>query len=646
MGTSERELNQLTSSTESIRQTTRWAAAAYGATGAVLVAGLQLRDIDNGDNAFFAFLGLTIALIGIAVGIQAASRVLVAHFTTLGQINRLRVASILSREVGPRDLEIPLDHADDIVAEISRNWATLVDVGVADLSELEEALRATRLTYRSRQPSDADEGARSRQADGFRGSLRTSEARVILFANDVAARLMYRDFRRRSVVAGVLLVVGVLVFTSATAAGASESPDEPENTPATANPPATARPRSSIGFRWYVEERTADQDRDGLQDYEDPDSTIPLAYPVNFAAADEAACQDAVAVSWQVDGRDVAADKCTFTHDFPREGSYEVSLEVTDTRNTVARHAETVVVQNWLIVSVGDSVASGEGSPPWRDRVKCHRSAVAGPAAAARMIQAHDDQTSVTFLHVACTGATVAEGLLGSHSGRPPQLGQVRAAVGDREIDALLLSVGANDIGFGQIARKCAASLRHCQKLEKVRKDVAKIHTLLPGEYSRLDACLTENAGIEQHDCGSQSAASLVADPGRVYISEYFNPTRDETGVTCKRILLSFPVGIDRAELAWAEQNVIEPLNAAVAEASNLSGWTYIGSIFEAFRLHGYCARSSWIVKLTKALLNRNLQGPLHPNALGQALYGQRIYESLVEAFYSGGEDSPRPPAG
>ena len=54
-------------------------------------------------------------------------------------------------------------------------------------------------------------------------------------------------------------------------------------------------------------------------------------------------------------------------------------------------------------------------------------------------------------------------GLLGPYAGIDPdgspvtsQLGQLRDLIGDREIDVLHLSIGANDVGFGRIAKFCA----------------------------------------------------------------------------------------------------------------------------------------------------------------------------------------------
>ncbi len=81
-------------------------------------------------------------------------------------------------------------------------------------------------------------------------------------------------------------------------------------------------------------------------------------------------------------------------------------------------YEQPVYIKDYLIISIGDSFASGEGNPDiprqassgnparWQDE-RCHRSATAGPAQAALEIERNDRHTSVTFLSFACSGATV-----------------------------------------------------------------------------------------------------------------------------------------------------------------------------------------------------------------------------------------------
>lgn len=67
---------------------------------------------------------------------------------------------------------------------------------------------------------------------------------------------------------------------------------------------------------------------------------------------------------WSVDGVvATTVTACEFSHQFPEEGSYHVSLTVTDNVGDTAVIEETITVQDWLIIAMGDSYGSGEGNP-------------------------------------------------------------------------------------------------------------------------------------------------------------------------------------------------------------------------------------------------------------------------------------------
>ena len=61
----------------------------------------------------------------------------------------------------------------------------------------------------------------------------------------------------------------------------------------------------------------------------------------------------------------------------------------------------------------------------------------------------------MTFVHLGCSGATVDEGLLGVFAGvegtgsEPAQLLRVGRMAAGRGIDALVMSIGINDVEFG-----------------------------------------------------------------------------------------------------------------------------------------------------------------------------------------------------
>lgn len=84
---SARHLGQLESSQAGMRDATKWLVAAAAAVGAVVVAGLQLKDLPHGAGAItLAFLGVAAALAAVALVLYRAADVLGAGYTTFGYI--------------------------------------------------------------------------------------------------------------------------------------------------------------------------------------------------------------------------------------------------------------------------------------------------------------------------------------------------------------------------------------------------------------------------------------------------------------------------------------------------------------------------------------------------------------------------------
>jgi hypothetical protein len=348
---------------------------------------------------------------------------------------------------------------------------------------------------------------------------------------------------------------------------------------------------------------------------------------------------------WVIGTQTIATRSCQRKVGFPREGVYDVRLIVEDRDGGKTELVEQVTVQDWLVVSIGDSVASGEGNPDaaagpgdpqWRFR-RCHRSGAAGPARAALQLERRDPQTSVTFVHLACSGATITHGLLGSYAGAEddgpplrPQLDELAAISRRREVDAVLLSVGANDVEFSWLVKYCMAP-GTCARSSWLNRRFERRLALLNTLYGAV---------------AQEFAGRLRLPPDRVFATEYFNPARDETRRYCgRRAGDAGDVLLETAEWEWAEQRVLTRLNRALEAATALYDWRYVGGIdgFDdeepGFIRHGYCSRDRWIVKLSESDHNqRGLAGTLHPNAAGHAHYGRRLISALTADLYPSGD--------
>lgn len=134
--------------------------------------------------------------------------------------------------------------------------------------------------------------------------------------------------------------------------------------------------------------------------------------------------------TWKIQGnnglsKSISESSCKITHPaFIQQGNYSVTLTVKAQDGNTNGVTSNVRVKDLLIISIGDSYASGEGNldqpqqfgtfgfvKKGQDK-RSHRSANAAPAQAALGIKRSDPRTSVTFKSYACSGATIRQGLI------------------------------------------------------------------------------------------------------------------------------------------------------------------------------------------------------------------------------------------
>ena len=183
----------------------------------------------------------------------------------------------------------------------------------------------------------------------------------------------------------------------------------------------------------------------------------------------------------------VDSASCSSTVSLPRLGPWRVALTVVAADGTLARSDRVLFLRDALVVSLGDSLSSGEGNPDelrqftgntiipakWSDK-QCHRSAKSWSARVARAVES--STTSVTFLNFACSGAAPAHLTTDKYDGidsgagtlAPPQFQALRQTIGfpfdadTRRVDVMLLSNGPNELGFGDLLLGCATYIGYC----------------------------------------------------------------------------------------------------------------------------------------------------------------------------------------
>src|SRR6266513_1544266 len=389
--------------------------------------------------------------------------------------------------------------------------------------------------------------------------------------------------------------------------------------------------------------------------------------------------------------------KSKITCTFPELGEYTIALKVSEKEGGSAIERQQITLKDLLIVSLGDSVGSGEGVPDvsrsvvghatiplvgtsisvyspvvWSDR-RCHRSAHAGSARAAKDIEEADPHTSVTFVHLACSGAGIENGMLdyyvgqeperftcshgangyNSCSGRAkphfctlsvctrllqPQVDMVAqllcptqlpmdsrgrvikpcAAEGMRKIDVLMISVGANDVEFGDVVKACMV-FENCH----LRRTTHTSWNHKTNEFVRVLQRVDNNIeGLQSKFRKLHEAIGekLPVQPAAVFVTEYFDPTHDgdkfcnrdggdaakiavtETGHNYLVLGVADAVdpvidfdGLKHDEYEWAYKSIVKPMNDQVEAAAKEFGWIFVGGIQNAFRKHGLCADDNWV---------------------------------------------------
>jgi hypothetical protein len=335
------------------------------------------------------------------------------------------------------------------------------------------------------------------------------------------------------------------------------------------------------------------------------------------------------------------------------------------------RHLTTdITVRDIFIAGLGDSIASGEGNPdrpialadegfcfrsylgtasrqyyrPSRAGYKggraceapdtlqawqrqsalwfnstCHRSLYSYQTRTALALAVQYPHIAVTYLPLACTGATIADGLFGPQRARecPPsktgascqgtvnaQLAELREAVTaakrrqpDRKLDLILLSVGANDINFsGLVADVIVDSpterelFRRTGVIGSVEDSRAALARDLPQGFNKLREALKP----------------LVGDLSHVIYVTYANPTLVD-GVPCPGgragfdIHPSFNAQPQRlaAVSGFVQDEFLPQLKAlALCQSGVLcrdpagDRMTFVDGHQAAFANHGFCARA------------------------------------------------------
>jgi len=239
---------------------------------------------------------------------------------------------------------------------------------------------------------------------------------------------------------------------------------------------------------------------------------------------------------------------------------------------TPVRHGVQVVV-------MGDSTAAGAGLPLVRGASRFDR-------ACGRSTDAYAEDLARAnawkVLNLACNSATIGKGLLGPQGrGGETVPAQIDAAVSARGAAVVIVSVGADDLGWSAMLRYCAAAPR-CDD----RASAAYFQQQLASFSKNYLQLLSQLATIPGHT--------------QVLINRYYNPFGADLSCLSRS-------GLTAAKLRTLTSR-LNTLNTVLAKGAADFGFA---SIQPDFAGHQMCAQQPYV---------QGLQGsaPFHPTTLGQ----------------------------
>jgi lysophospholipase L1-like esterase len=242
-----------------------------------------------------------------------------------------------------------------------------------------------------------------------------------------------------------------------------------------------------------------------------------------------------------------------------------------------------------VVVALGDSFSSGEGAPPYDRRPEpCRRS----PGAWPRLLAERREVASVDLR--ACAGART-EHLIGPWARR--ELAPQIPTEPDTSVTLVTLTVGGNDIGFGEVVASCvvltcfpAPGTDELEgRLEHLRQVlVQRVHPRLAAAYP--------NARIV-HIGYPHLAPPPGVDPSCIWMS-----------------------GADQR----IARGIVDALNGAVEDAAQQAGTARYLDVVDAFAGHELCTDVSWVNAVGFG------PGAAHPTAAGQRALAAAVADELA----------------
>ncbi len=438
----------------------------------------------------------------------------------------------------------------------------------------------------------------------------------------------------------------------------------PRTTPSTTTKPSTTTTPSGFGIDWRMPARLSREAmlrwsafQYGLPpaSYVDP---RPGSWKVTLFTTN--GCPAGYSYRWKVNGHGLSAQLpetgCRVETTVPELGAYDVTAtQLRAGAPTGAVAQKRVVVRDWLLVGLGDSNGSGEGNPPWIF-AQCHRSLASSQYRLAQYIEDHDERSSVTLLFAACSGARAEHLWQYPYAGfdskaalLPPQLTQIEQRLGSRRPDAVIMSIGINDLAFSSLVTWCIRKIippsSPCESTHVVATTKADGSISYGGGKAAdptLEQATTRRLNLLPRRYATLARHLALLHPRFVFLTQYPDFATNQNGAICDPDFGPFP---HFAETTWKWlEETGTALNQAVFSTTDL-GWIPVVGIPADFLGHGYCSPSSYFVTVNSAINDWNVAGAFHATAEGQQITLEHSIPAVCAALYGNKACNGEPPA-
>lgn len=252
----------------------------------------------------------------------------------------------------------------------------------------------------------------------------------------------------------------------------------------------------------------------------------------------------------------------------------------------------TIVPKAGTYISIGDSVAAGVGLSDYADASACNRTQQSYPVVVA-------NQLNYEHINVACGGATILDGLIGSQVvnklALQPQMDTLKEV---QAPNLVTLTIGANDIDWVALMANCYAG--DCNSASS--RD--RIATSLSSLSSNLGNVLNLISELNYDD------------QTRVLVTGYYDLFSPDPLEGCREL-----TGLTNDELEWIG-DVQDSLNRVIKAAADTND--VVDYIELNLDDHGLCSENPWVQGL-------GAPTPFHPTESGQAELARQI-GSFIES--------------